>query len=43
MAVQSPVPDRGRGDADPAVARFAWPVIAEQYDRFLRELQAPAP
>ncbi len=34
---------RGRGDADPVVARFAWPVIAEQYDRFIRELQAPAP
>jgi glycosyltransferase involved in cell wall biosynthesis len=31
---------RGRGEANPPVARFGWPVIAEQYDRFLRELEA---
>lgn len=30
--------ERRRGPADAAVGRFAWPVIAEQYDRFLREL-----
>jgi glycosyltransferase involved in cell wall biosynthesis len=31
---------RGAGDADPAVARFAWPAIASEYARFLRELRA---
>jgi glycosyltransferase involved in cell wall biosynthesis len=30
---------QGRGDPDPAVTRFAWPAIAAQYDRFLRELR----
>lgn len=29
---------RGAGKADPAVARFAWPAIAAEYERFLREL-----
>jgi glycosyltransferase involved in cell wall biosynthesis len=31
---------RGRKEADPAAARFAWPIIAGQYDQFLRELNA---
>jgi glycosyltransferase involved in cell wall biosynthesis len=32
--------ERGRKEADPAAARFGWPIIAKQYDRFLRELCA---
>lgn len=32
---------RGRDNPDPAVSRFGWPVIAERYDRFLRELCGP--
>ena len=29
----------GRGQVDPAVSRFGWPVIAGQYVRFLSELR----
>jgi glycosyltransferase involved in cell wall biosynthesis len=32
---------KGRGDTDPAVERFSWPIIARQYDDFLRELLTP--
>lgn len=31
---------QGRGESDPSVVRFAWPVIAREYDSFLRQLQS---
>lgn len=32
--------ERGRGEPDPSVQRFSWPIIAQQYRTFLHEREA---